>query len=113
LRLENFFVASNERQTPQDPPASRFRADEEVGAVVGGDHEGAGQMGDDRSNLSDEKNRELAKQESEKQNKDLVRGLSNLDPDEAGVAGEPAPISEAVSHNYVRKLDLISQTIND
>jgi hypothetical protein len=95
LRLEDFAVASNERQAPQDSPASRFRADEEVGAVLGGDLEGAGQVGDNRANLSGEKNRELAIQESEKQNKDLVRGLSNLDPDEAGVAGEPAPISEA------------------
>ena len=90
LRLEDFAMMSNERQAPQDPPISQFRADDEVGAILGDDQKGAG-----RANLFDERNRALGKQESEKLNKDLVRGLSELDPDEAGVAGEPSPTPEA------------------
>jgi hypothetical protein len=90
LRLEDLAMTSNERPAPQDPPASQFRADDEVGAILGGDHEGAS-----RENLSDDKNRALGEQGSEKPNKDLVRGLSKLDPDQAGVAGEAVATPEA------------------
>jgi hypothetical protein len=95
LRLEDFALMSNERQAPQDLPTSRLRADEETGAGLGGE-----QVGDGRANLSDEKNRALKsqtseKQNPEKQNKDLVRELSQLDPDDALVTSKSEAVPEA------------------
>jgi len=107
LRLEDVAIMSNERQALQYRPLSQIRGDGgtfvilggegdvEYFDILGGDHEGAGQVDDDRANLSDEKHRELGNQVPEKLNKDRVRGLSELDPDEAGVAGEPVPTLEA------------------